>query len=167
MPGAAVRPAEPRDWPALNEIYNHYVESSPITFDVKPFTLESRRPWFEQFASNQRTRLLCAERDGRVVGYAAAFPFRLKPAYASSVETSIYLEPHSTRAGIGGVLYRALFAALGSEDLHRAYAGITLPNPASIALHRRFDFEEVGTFREVGHKLGRYWDVQWFEKRLG
>ena len=100
------------------------------------------------------------------MGYAAALPFRSKPAYLTSIEATVYLEPASTGRGLGAALYTALFDALRGEDLHRAYAGITLPNAASLALHRRFGFEEVGVYREVGRKLGRYWDVQWFEKRL-
>ena len=63
-------------------------------------------------------------------------------------------------------MYEVLFAALGGTDVHRAYAGVTLPNDASIALHRRFDFTALGAYNEVGRKFGRYWTVQWFEKRL-
>jgi phosphinothricin acetyltransferase len=65
---------------------------------------------------------------------------------------------------MGTELYSALFAALTEEDLHRAYAGITLPNPTSMALHRKFGFRSIGVYREVGRKFGKYWDVEWFEK---
>ncbi|MFQ5843947.1 MAG: GNAT family N-acetyltransferase, partial [Planctomycetota bacterium] len=101
-----------------------------------------------------------------VVGYACSTPFRPKPAYRTSVETTVYVAPAATGRGVGGRLYQALFDALAGEELHRAYAGIVPPNPASVALHRRFGFHEVGVAREVGHKLGRYWDVAWFEKGL-
>ena len=161
-----VRPAVAADWPKLNDIYNHYVTSTPITFDVHPFTLADRRPWFQQFATTGPYRLLAVENDGEVVGYSASLPFRSKPAYLSSIEATLYLEPASMGRGLGTALYTALFDALRDEDLHRAYAGITLPNAASLALHRRFGFAEVGVYREVDRKLGRYWDVQWFEKRL-
>jgi phosphinothricin acetyltransferase len=67
---------------------------------------------------------------------------------------------------VGSALYGELFKILEGEDVHRAYAGITLPNPASVALHRRFGFREIGVFREVGRKLGCYWDVAWYEKPL-
>jgi phosphinothricin acetyltransferase len=111
-------------------------------------------------------RLLVAVEGDDVVGYATSGPFRAKPAYATSVETSVYLRPDATGRGLGLLLYRALFEALAGEDVHRAYAGVALPNDASRALHEQLGFREVGTFVEVGRKLGRYWDVCWFERAL-
>jgi phosphinothricin acetyltransferase len=70
------------------------------------------------------------------------------------------------RRGVGRALYDALFEALETEDVHRAYAGITLPNDASVGLHERFGFRPVGVFDEVGRKFGRYWSVGWYEKDL-
>jgi phosphinothricin acetyltransferase len=70
------------------------------------------------------------------------------------------------RPWLGRRLYAALFDSLAGEDVHLAVGGVTLPNEASIALHRAFGFEPVGIFRQVGYKFGRYWDVQWFQKRL-
>jgi phosphinothricin acetyltransferase len=67
---------------------------------------------------------------------------------------------------VGSALYRALFEQLATEDLHRAYAGVALPNDASVALHERFGFRAIGTTGEVGRKFGRYWDVRWFERPL-
>jgi phosphinothricin acetyltransferase len=161
-----VRPARASDLPALTEIYNGYVRETPITFDVEPFEVEARRPWFEGFAPEGPHRLFVAERSGDLLGYAGSMRFRPKDAYATSVETTVYLRADSAGQGIGAVLYAHLFEALQGEDLHRAYAGITLPNLASIRLHERFGFHPVGVFREVGRKLGRYWDVAWYEKSL-
>ncbi|MCZ6782845.1 MAG: GNAT family N-acetyltransferase [Proteobacteria bacterium] len=161
-----IRSARPGDWPALTELYNHYVLKTSITFDVEPYTVETRRPWFEQFAETGRYRLHVAERDGQIAGYAASSRFRPKRAYDTSVETSIYLQPDCHGQGIGTLLYTALFESLRGEDIHRALGGITLPNAASIALHRRFGFESTGVLHEVGRKLDRYWDVEWFEKAL-
>ncbi len=81
--------------------------------------------------------------------------FRTKPAYESSVETTLYVQPDLHRRGIGSSLYRALFAALRGEDVHRALAGITLPNTASVALHELFGFVTVAHFTEQGRKLGK------------
>ena len=167
MDDAVIRPAHAGDLPALTAIYNHYVVSTAITFDIEPFTLEARREWFDHYAERGRHRLLVVECDGGVRGYACSSRFRPKAAYDPSVETSVYLAPEYTGRGLGAQLYSALFAALEGEDVHRAYAGVTLPNPASLALHRRFGFTEAGVYGEVGRKLGRFWDVQWFEKRLG
>jgi phosphinothricin acetyltransferase len=102
-----------------------------------------------------------------VIGYACSSQFRTKPAYETSVETSIYLAPDAVGRGAGSRLYEYLFKALEDEDVHRAYAGIALPNPASIGLHERFGFKRVGHFTEQGRKFGRYWDVAWYEKSLG
>jgi phosphinothricin acetyltransferase len=162
-----LRPAEPSDLPALTAIYNHYVRETPITFDVEPLPVEGRRPWLEGFAAEGPHRLLVAERGGDLLGYAGSMSFRPKAAYATSVETTVYLRAGSAGQGIGAVLYARLFEVLRGEELHRAYAGITLPNPASIRLHERFGFRPVGVFHEVGRKLGRYWDVEWYEKSLG
>jgi phosphinothricin acetyltransferase len=82
------------------------------------------------------------------------------------VETSIYLAPGATGRGLGTRLYSALFAALEGEDIHRAYAGVTLPNDASLRIHERFGFRQVGVYEEVGRKFGTYYDVAWLEKRL-
>ena len=164
--GSIVRPGRLEDLQALTEIYNYYVRKTPVTFDVEPFSLEARRLWFDQFTDEGRYQLVVAENAGEVLGYACSVPFRPKPAYSTSVETSVYLIPEATERGIGTQLYSVLFERLESKDLHRAYAGITLPNPTSVALHTRFGFHSVGVYREVGRKHKRFWDVEWFEKPL-
>ena len=166
MPDVAIRAAEPRDLEPLARLYDHYIENTAITFDIEPYGTEGRRPWFESFATTGPHRLVVADADGLAVGYASSQTFRAKAAYATSVETSIYLDPAWTGRGVGVRLYSALFEILAGEDVHRAYAGVTLPNDASIVLHERFGFERVGVFREVGRKNGEYWDVAWFEKPL-
>jgi len=162
----AIREATPEDLPAITTLYNHYVESTPITFDIRPFSPEERRPWLEQFATTGRHRLLVAEREGELLGYAGSHGFRAKAAYDPSIETTIYLADGAGGRGVGRQLYSALFESIADEDVHCAYAGITLPNEASMALHQRLGFESIGVFHEVGRKFDRYWDVEWFEKRL-
>jgi phosphinothricin acetyltransferase len=161
-----VRPATADDLQAINEIYNHYVAETHITFDVEPTSMEGRREWFSHYAETGRHRLMVAVDTDLVAGFASSSRFRPKPGYLTSVETSIYLASDSIGKGIGSRLYGELFKALEGEDLHRAYAGIALPNPASIALHERFGFKRVAHFTEQGRKFGRYWDVAWFEKPL-
>lgn len=162
-----VRPGRASDLKALNEIYNHYVEDAHYTFDLEPLSLEWRKEWFSHFANTGPYRLFVALDVGAVIGYASSSRFRPKAAYRTSVETSVYVAPDSVGKGAGGRLYEQLFRALEDEDLHRAYAGIALPNPASIALHEKFGFKRVGLFTEQGRKFDRYWDVAWFEKPLG
>jgi phosphinothricin acetyltransferase len=162
----SIRPGAESDLPALTAIYNHFVEHTHVTFDVEPFTVEQRRDWFAHYAKTGRHRLLVAEADGVALGYATSGRFRDKPAYEPSVETTVYCAPEATGRGIGSALYAALFAALRGEDAHMAYAGVALPNEPSLALHRRFGFTEVGTFRQVGRKFGTWWDVTWLERPI-
>ena len=132
---------------------------TPITFDVEPYTVERQETWFAQFAERGRYRLVVAEENGVVLGYAGTTRFRPKAAYETTVETTIYCAQEATGRGIGALLYSALFEALKDEDVHRIVGGYTLPNPASAALHQRFGFKPIGTFTQVGRKFGRYWDV--------
>ncbi|MFI7403429.1 GNAT family N-acetyltransferase [Streptomyces sp. NPDC049541] len=163
-----VRPGVEEDLEALTDIYNHYVRETPITFDTAVFTPEERRPWLLSHPVDGPHRLMVAtDADTQeILGYATSSPYRMKPAYGTSVEVTVYVAPHAGRRGIGTLLYKALFEALAEEDLHRAYAGIAQPNEASTRLHERFGFRYVGTYREVGRKFGRYWDVAWYEKEL-
>jgi phosphinothricin acetyltransferase len=162
-----VRAARTSDLEPLTRLYNHYVEHSPATFDIDPVDLETRREWMSHYRDHGPHRLLVAVGADRLLGYATSSVFRTRAAYATSVETSVYLDPEATGRGVGTRLYRELFGILEGQGLHRAYAGVTLPNPASEALHRRMGFSEAGLFGEVGRKFDRYWDVRWFEKQLG
>ena len=167
MSDIKVRPAVLSDLARLTEIYNHYVINTPITFDITPVTAAERVPWFQEHTQGGRYQLFVAEQDGLVLGYAGTGQFRGKAAYDPSVETTIYCAVDAIGKGIGSLMYEALFKALIGQDVHRALAGITMPNDASVALHRRFGFEQVALFTENGRKLGRYWDVMWMEKRMG
>jgi phosphinothricin acetyltransferase len=149
------------------EVYNHYVERTPVTFEVTPVRPADRIAWFREHSSGGRYRLIVAtDRRGRVVGWATSSPFRPRAAYQTTVETSVYCRADSVGHGVGSRLYESLFASIQKEDIERVVAGITLPNRASVHLHRRFGFRRVGTFHRVGRKLGRYWDVAWFERPL-
>ncbi len=159
-----VRPGEARDLEQLNELYNLYVLTSSVTFDIEPITMDARRAWFEEFGG--RYLLFVAVESNLVVGYAHSKYFRPKQAYETSVETTVYVAQSEVGKGVGKQLYSALFVGLADRDVHRAYAGITMPNDASVALHERFGFRQVAYFSEQGRKFGRYWDVAWFEKEL-
>jgi phosphinothricin acetyltransferase len=162
-----VRPATSDDLYTVNDIYNQYVVEAHYTFDLEPMTMEARRDWFTRYGETGRHRLLVAVAEGRVIGYACSSRVRPKAAYETSVETSVYLAADAIGRGVGARLYEKLFQALEGQDVHRAYAGIALPNPASVGLHERFGFKRVGHFTEQGRKFGRYWDVAWYEKPLG
>ncbi|MET7850233.1 N-acetyltransferase family protein [Streptomyces avermitilis] len=163
-----VRPGVEADLKALTDIYNHYVRETAITFDTAVFTPEERRPWLLSHPEDGPHRLMVATGadSQQILGYATSSPFRAKPAYTTSVEVTVYVAPDAGGRGVGSLLYAALLDALAGEDLHRAYAGIAQPNEASTRLHERFGFRHVGTYREVGRKFGRYWDVAWYEREL-
>jgi phosphinothricin acetyltransferase len=168
VPAAArVRPAEREDLAAILAIYNHYVRHTAATFEIVPPGVEERGEWFARHDQTGRHRLLVAEEDAPgVVGWASTSEFRPRAAYATTVESSVYCHPEAQRRGLGTCLYRELFLAIEHEDVERIVAGVTLPNPASVALHVRFGFVPVGTFHRVGRKFERYWDVEWFERPL-
>jgi phosphinothricin acetyltransferase len=163
--GLAIRAATLADLPALTDIYNHYVIHTPITFDLRPYTVDERRAWFDDHSRGGRHRLLVAvEPGGACIAYATTSRWRPKAAYDTTVESSVYCRPDALRRGCGSLLYSSLFAAIASEDIHCIVAGMSLPNPASVKLHERFGFAPIGVFHGVGRKFGQYWDVAWFER---
>lgn len=168
------RPAQPRhveisaatedDLPRIVEILNHAITNSHATFAGRPTTVRERHGWFAQFASTGPYRLLVARRDDLVVGYAASRPYRDHEAFRQTVEVSIALDVSCRGQGVGTALYRALFDRLAGEPVHVFLAGIALPNDASVALHRKCGFTEVGTFREYAVKNGRYISSLWMQR---
>ena len=161
-----IRFAQKQDAAGINEIGNYYILNTPANFKVDALSLDDWQAWMDQFSETGRHRLLVAEEEGKILGYACSTTFHERCAYQTSVATSIYLHPEACRKGLGTQLYTELFRILEGEDLHRAYAGITLPNEGSVAIHKKFGFTEAGTFTEAGHKYGKYWDVLWMEKAL-
>ncbi|MGD9736669.1 MAG: N-acetyltransferase family protein [Solirubrobacterales bacterium] len=164
-PEPAIRDADPeRDAAACAAIYAPSVEDSVISFEL-------RAPDPEEIAARmrryQRTHpWLVAERGGEVVGYAYACEFNPRPAYRWSASVSVYVVADEHRRGVGRALYRELFARLRLQGFRMACAGITLPNPASEALHTRLGFAPVGVFREIGWKDGGWHDIGWYQLEL-
>ncbi len=162
----AVRDATAGDLPAVAAIYTHYVLRTTLTFNTE---VRTPRQWTERFATQVTDgpyHLLVAEHAGAVAGYVETGAFRPKPAYARSLECSVYVAPDATGAGVGGALYGALFDRLADASFHRAYALIALPNDGSVAFHRRWGFVHRGTLTEAGYKFGRYLDVAFHERAL-
>ena len=166
MDSIRIRLALKADLTQINDIYNHYVAHTPITFDLEPITTNQRVDWFGQFSADGRHQLFVAEQEGRVIGFAYAHAFMQKRAYDTTVETTVYCAHDETGRRVGTQLYMALFEALAGQDLRMAVAGITLPNDASVALHEAFGFKPTGVLHEIGRKFDKYWDVGWYEKRL-
>lgn len=157
-----IRAATTADAPSIAAIYRPYVEDSVISFEeVAPDAAEIVRrmtagalPW------------LVAVRDGSVVGYAYAGAHRSRAAYRWGVDVSVYLADGERRRGTGRALYAQLLAVLRDLGYVRAYAGITLPNPASVGLHEAMGFTPVGVYHRVGFKRGAWHDVGWWQLSL-
>ena len=159
-----IRLANAADGAAFAEIYRPAVTHSAISFEVVPPDAAemSRRiqkvlalaPW-----------LVC-EVDGVVAGYAYASSFRDRAAYQWSVEVSAYVSPSFHGKGIARSLYDVLFRLLVLQGFRSAYAGITLPNAASVGLHTAVGFTAVGVYRNVGYKNDAWHDVAWYERSL-
>ncbi|HTU49091.1 MAG TPA: GNAT family N-acetyltransferase [Acidobacteriaceae bacterium] len=166
MPETCIRPATAHDLPRLTEIYNYYVVHTPVTFDLESYTVEQRAPWFNQFATTGRHRLLVAVENDLVLGYAGTTRFRAKAAYDTTVEATIYCAKEAVGKRLGQKLFAALFESIAQEDIHRIVGGYTMPNVGSASLLERFQFQPVGIFRETGRKFGKYWDVAFLERPL-
>jgi L-amino acid N-acyltransferase YncA len=161
-----IRPATPADAPAVAAIYAPYVRDTAISFESEP-------PGPPEMASRiagtlERFPYLVVEDSvaGGVIGYAYAGLHASRAAYRWSADVSVYIGPDGHRRGLGRRLYTALLALLEMQGYAHAYAGITLPNPASTGLHEALGFTAVGTYRNVGHKFGRWYDVVWYERPI-
>jgi len=166
LTSVGVRAATEADVGALNAIYNEYIVDSHVSFDTEPWTDQRRLDWVRS-----RTRdgypVLVAERAGEIVGTSWSGPWRDKAAYRGSVETTVVLAPGELGKGYGSLLYESLLEALREAGFHTAIAVIALPNEGSIALHRKFGYEEVGVLEEVGFKDGAYYGTMLMQRALG
>lgn len=164
MSNVSIRSATPDDAEALLAIYRPYVLNTAISFELDPPSVEEFRERIVNVLAGWAW--LVAERDGRPLGYAYATAHRPRGAYKWSVETSVYISEECRGQGLGTALYQALLPLLAGKGYCNAYAGITLPNKASVALHKKMGFEPVGVFRFVGRKFGAWHDVSWWHRRL-
>jgi len=156
-----------REWgdaPALLEIYRPFVESTAVSFELEV-------PSVEEFAGRISKAIagwdwLVADRDGQPIGYAYASSHRQRAAYRYSVEVSAYVHPDYRRQGVARALYLHLFESLAQKGYCNAYAGVRVPNDASVAFHLGLGFEPIGVFKSAGWKFGQWQDIAWFHKVL-
>jgi phosphinothricin acetyltransferase len=161
---ALIRLADVRDGTAVAAIYRPAVTDSATSFELEPPDGAEMGRRIERVSA--RTPWLVCEVAGEVVGYAYAGLHRERPAYQWSVEVSAYVRGDAHRTGVARALYTSLFAALVVQGFRNAYAGVTLPNAASVGLHTAVGFSPVGVYRGVGYKFGAWHDVAWFERAL-
>ena len=156
-----IRFAQFADVPAILAIYAPYITESTTSFEYEV-------PTTTEFAGRVQTiqqqfPYLVAELNGQIVGYAYASKHRDRTAYQWSVETSVYVHADGHRRGIARQLYGRLFELLRQQGYYNAFAGITLPNPASEAFHRLMGFEPVGVYQNIGYKFGEWHSVAWLQ----
>jgi phosphinothricin acetyltransferase len=167
----AIRLATADDLQAINAIYNHYVPISTTTYDETPMTLDERRAWFEGRASIHPVTVACRSKPAQldaqtVVGYGSLHSFRAKHGYRFTVENSVYVHPDYQRQGIGSAILTDQVDRARALGLRAIVAVIDSEQPASIALHARHGFRELGRLPEVGHKFGRWLGVVFMERIL-
>lgn len=160
-----IRDASPLDAEACAAIYAPYVTGTAITFEIEPPTAEEMAARIES-AQATHAWMVLEDDEGQVVGYAYGGPMKPRAAYRWSCEVSVYLELGRRRTGGGRALYEALFERLTERGFRTAVAGMTLPNDASVGLHKALGFEEIGTYRKIGWKLDAWHDVHWRQRSL-
>lgn len=161
-----IRPATEADLPGILEIYNDAVLHTTATYDYEPRTLEQRRQWFEDHQRDNYAIFVAVDETARIVGWSALNPYHARPGYRFTTENSVYIAADRRGQGIGKQLLEPLIEAARARGLHAIIAAIDATNEASIRLHARYGFEQVGHFKQVGFKFGRWLDVVYMQKIL-
>jgi phosphinothricin acetyltransferase len=158
-----IRLATPDDAEQVQSIYVPYC-LTPISFELEPPAIDEMRRRLEKVLGQYPW--LVYEDGGEILGYVYATQHRERAAYRWSVDTTVYVRQTRQRRGVGRALYASLLALLPLQGYVNAYAGVTLPNPASVGLHEAMGFRPVGVYEQVGFKCGRWHDVAWFQRLL-
>ena len=159
-----IRAIQESDIASILEIYRPFVTDSAASFEIEPPSLENFSQRVLQIKKNYPW--LVAEQNSQVMGYAYGTQHRIRAAYQWSVEVSVYVNSEFHRRGVARSLYEQLFKELRAQGKVNAFAGTTLPNPASVTFHQSMGFREIGVFEGIGKKFGKWWDVAWFQRRL-
>ena len=159
-----VRPVNIKDASSINDIYNHYIVNTIITFEVESLSLQQMEERIVEISAGHP--YLVYEENSTVVGYCYASSWKSRCAYSSTLETTVYVHPDYTGKGIGKALMQELIKSIKQTSTHALIAGISLPNEASIKLHERMGFEKVAHFKQVGRKFNDWIDVGNWELML-
>jgi phosphinothricin acetyltransferase len=159
-----IRPAAKSDLKIINDIYNHYVINSTCTYQEEPEPLKSRHDWFAHHGPKHP--ITVAVENKNVVGWGSLSAYHARSAYRCTVENSVYVHHEHHRRGIGSLLLEDLIVRARKAGHRVIIAAIDADQPASTALHSKFDFKKVGHFKQVGFKFGRWLDVVYMELLL-
>ncbi len=162
MEDLKIRPVTEEDAPAITGLYNPYITNTTITFEEEPVSAEEMLQRIHKVLAIPFP-WLCAEVNGRLAGYAYAARWRERSAYRFVAESTIYMDPAFSGQGIGRQLYIELLNQLRAAGMHTVMGVITIPNPASIALHESLGFVKVAHFPEVGYKFNQWLDVGYWQ----
>jgi len=162
--GVNLRLARPEDAQATRELYNTEITGSTVTFDLVPRSIDEQLAWLDQRSGAMA--VVVAEIDGQVVGFASLSPYRDRPAYATTVEDSVYVHADFRGRGVARALLAEILDIAATRGFHAVMARIVGGHDASIGLHSSLDFEIVGTEREVGRKFGKWLDVVIMQRML-
>jgi L-amino acid N-acyltransferase YncA len=160
-----IRAATESDAQAIADIYNYYIANTVVAFEEQAISKNDILERMEKI-TGAGLPWLVAEDGGVVIGYAYAGKWNVRSAYRHTVESTVYLSNSSVAKGWGTRLYQALFDTLRHKSIHVVIGGITLPNPASVALHEKFGMKQVAHFPEVGFKFGKWLDVGYWQTEL-
>jgi phosphinothricin acetyltransferase len=161
-----IRSVELTDAVAIANIYNHYVLNTAVTFEETEVATADIKSRISEAVEQSLPYIIYADETGDVIGYAYASKWKGRCAYRYSVEVSVYLHPDKTGHGAGTRLYEELLKQISELGYHAAIGGISLPNPASIALHEKFGMKKVAHFNEIGFKFGKWVDVGYWQGLL-
>ena len=164
MSEICIRLGTEADLPAINEIYNYYVETSTCTFQLEPESDDARRNWFA--AHRERHPVTVLDMDGEVAGWGSLSPFRERAGYANTVEPSVYVRHDRLGRGFGRLLLVDLIQRAKTLEYHTMLAGACSEQEASVALQEALGFEQVAYLKEVGFKFGRWLDVLYMQLML-
>lgn len=159
-----IRDAAITDLSAMLEIYNEAIRNLTATFDLEEQSMEQRMKWFEEHSG--KFPFIVAELEGKVIGYSCLSKFRDKEAYSKSTELSVYISSECRGQGAGSRLMQEIVRLARKDGYHTIISGITGGNEASVKLHKKFGFEFIGCFKEVGYKFGEWQDVHFYQLML-
>ena len=164
-PELTVRSARPEDALQVSEIYNHYIQTSTITFEEEPVSAAEMAARILEIQSLSYPWLVATAAND-VLGYAYAGKWKVRAAYKHASEITVYVRPGQERSGVGSALYQQLLPALKAGGVRAAIGGVALPNDARVRLHEKFGFEKCAHFKEVGFKFNRWIDVAYWQRIL-
>ena len=156
-----IRLVRTADAPQILSMYDYYINNTAITFETSTPDIESFTERIEHISSFYPW--LVYENEAKILGYAYASQHRQRSSYRWSVDVTVYIHQSAHGKGIGSQLYEQLLSLLQKQGFYNAYAGITLPNEKSIALHEKFGFVKIGQYNRVGYKINKWWNVGWWE----